>query len=83
MASGKREWSGEGASGPAAKRPNGDYDRDDEEDFDREVDDETEFTAAEERVDVELDIGEAGRNWERPPPPRISPSTDSIGKRNF
>ena len=30
--------------------------------------------------DLEVDIGEAGRNWERPPAPDLDPGTDSISE---
>jgi len=29
--------------------------------------------------DLELHLGEAGRNWERPAPPPLEPSTQSLG----
>ena len=30
--------------------------------------------------DLELHLGEAGRNWERPAPPPLDPSTQSLGE---
>ena len=33
--------------------------------------------------ELELQLGEAGRNWERPPPPPITPATDPIGELVF
>ena len=30
--------------------------------------------------DVELDLGEAGRNWRRPDAPAVIPATDSLGE---
>lgn len=31
---------------------------------------------------VDVDLGEAGRNWMRPPVPEFNPAKDSIGERN-
>ena len=38
---------------------------------------------AAEEVDISFDVGEAGRNWERPAPPRLRPGADSLGVPRF
>ena len=32
-----------------------------------------------EEADIAFDVGEAGRNWERPPPPRLNRAKESLG----
>lgn len=33
-----------------------------------------------EQIDEDVELGEAGRNWVRPPPDQLEPSTASLGK---
>jgi hypothetical protein len=62
-----------------------DIDEDVEEAVAREIDNdqddyaEVDFETALD-VDLELDIGEAGRNWERPSAPHINPDAESLGR---
>lgn len=32
---------------------------------------------------VEVKIGAAGRNWERPPPPPLNPRTEALGAKTM
>ena len=78
----KRQAVGE-AGAPSAKRPNrgsGGLD----EDLEAEIDNEQDL--AEEDIDammfddgIELELGEAGRNWERPEPKPHDPKKDKLG----
>ena len=71
---------GSGASsGPPSKRQNGGPDDGDArfESFELDAEDMDERLMEE---DLEVDIGEAGRNWERPPAPDLDPITDSISE---
>ena len=83
-ASGKRTWQGGGNTGSNKRHhPGADMDEliADAENADADVDGfgEDVDVRQEEEEDFELDLGEAGRNWERPPPPALRPSRDSIG----
>ena len=74
----------DGSNAPSAKRPNrgsGGV----QEDLEAEIDNEQEL--AEEDVDammfddgIELELGEAGRNWERPEPKPHDPKRDKLGR---
>lgn len=89
MDSSKRRLSGPAPGGPAQKRPNipapgaieddaieeqvgllPESPEDDADDIDQHMLEE----------DLELHLGEAGRNWERPAPAPIDPSTQSLGE---
>lgn len=82
---GKRQW--QGNAGGANKRPHANPGPVEDEliadaeaasaEADAFGEDEPDFRQ-EEELDFELDIGEAGRNWERPPPPALRPSRDPI-----
>ncbi len=84
----KRELEGSGPQGPPAKRPNGSGGMDDElvdEQFEAVPegleDDAEDVDIRLLEEDLELHLGEAGRNWERPAPPFIDPKADSLGER--
>ena len=93
MDAGKRGREGAGPSGPQSKRgaPGaGGWEMDDdlaEEAFGARAseglqDDDMDAEDVDERLleeELELHLGEAGRNWERPAPPCMTPATDSIG----
>ena len=89
MDSSKRRLSGPAPGGPAQKRPSipapgatedeaieeqvgllPESPEDDADDIDQHMLEE----------DLELHLGEAGRNWERPAPAPIDPSTQSLGE---
>ena len=77
-ASGKRAWQGPpGGSSTKRAAPAG-YDEDDIAE-EQGLNDEEDVLAAEE-TDITVDLGEAGRNWERPEPPRLNASAQSLGK---
>ena len=89
MDSSKRRLSGPGPTGTSQKRPNvsapgtveeeaieeqmavlPESPEDDADDIDQHMLEE----------DLELHLGEAGRNWERPAPPPLDPSAQSLGE---
>ena len=89
MDSSKRRLSGPGPTGASQKRPNvsapggvedeaieeqmallPESPEDDADDIDQHLLEE----------DLELHLGEAGRNWERPAPPPLDPSMQSLGE---
>ena len=94
MDAAKRRRDGNGPSAPHPKRvpPNaGSGDVDDElvdEAFGARApeglqDDDIDAEDVDERLleeELELQLGEAGRNWERPAPPPITPATDPVGE---
>ena len=85
--SAKRGWQGGSSTGPANKRHNSGPDVLEDEliadaeaagaDMEAYGEDEADVRQ-EEELDFELDLGEAGRNWERPTPPDLRPSRDPI-----
>ena len=75
-ASGKRAWQGP-PGGNSSKRSAPAYDEDDI--AEELVGDEEDEVLGAEETDISLDLGEAGRNWERPEPPRLIPAAQSLG----
>ena len=89
METSKRPWQGAGDGGPPMKRGggagggSGSGAIDDDiveaqfaaEPEGMDVDDEDQHL---QMADIDVDLGEAGRNWERPPPPPLDPRADSI-----
>eukprot|EP00887_Chlorella_sp_A99_P006196 scaffold3.g6196.t1 len=71
---------GGGVDAPPRKRPAPDLDDDlimEEEDFDMEPPEDLEAEEAALEVDAGS-LGEAGKNWPRPPPPALNPQTDKL-----
>lgn len=86
MDTSKRGLEGPVPPGPPAKRANGSGGMDDDlvdEQFEAVPegleDDAEDVDIRLLEEDLELHLGEAGRNWERPAPPPIDPKNDSIG----
>lgn len=75
---GKRP-SGPMSGGPPRKRGSGYQEDDDIEDFGA-FDDDMEMAMQPPEEEVEVELGEAGRNWMRPAPPQLDPAKDKIGK---
>ena len=75
-ASGKRAWQGP-PGGSSSKRSAPAYDEDDI--AEEMVGDEEDEVLGAEETDILLDLGEAGRNWERPEPPRLNPAAQRLG----
>jgi hypothetical protein len=78
----KRQWQGASGDGPQAKRRNPGLDHDP---LDDELDMEAGLMEEDEdqrlvEDDLEIELGEAGRNWERPPVPNLDPNTDSLSE---
>lgn len=67
----------------AGSRPSGGPSYEDDlvdDELDAELEDQGEDEAGRQNSeDVEMHIGEAGRNWERPPAPVLDERTDSLG----
>lgn len=90
MDSSKRRLSGAAPTGPASKRPSvpAGPQENEEEPIEEQVallqespeDDADDIDQHLLEEDLELHLGEAGRNWERPAPAPINPATDSLGK---
>ena len=89
METSKRPWQGAGDGGPPMKRGggagggSGSGAIDDDmveaqfaaEPEGMDVDDEDQHL---QMADIDVDLGEAGRNWERPPPPPLDSRAESI-----
>ena len=73
------------AEAPSAKRANAHGSGALEEDLDAEIDAQQDQLAEDDvdammlDDDIELNLGEAGRNWTRPEPPPLDPKTQSLG----
>lgn len=81
----KRPATHEGADFPS-KRPNGQGSGGLEDDLDAELDAQQDQNAEDDvdammlDDDIELHLGEAGRNWTRPEPPPLDPQKDSLSR---
>ena len=85
--SGKRPWQVGATNGPSKRRNTGTDVMEDEliadaeaADAERDMFGDEDYVRQEEEEDFELDLGEAGRNWERPPPPTLRPARDKISE---
>ena len=66
---------------PGPPPPTGD-EEEDADVYDADVgDDDVDAGAVGEEVAVDVALGEAGRNWVRPPPPPLDAANDEIGER--
>lgn len=73
-------WGGPGGGGPA-KRPSRPADDDDIMDVDDMLDDMDDGMQQPPEEGAEIDLGEAGRNWMRPPVKEFDPKTTSLSER--
>ncbi|KAK9824535.1 hypothetical protein WJX72_011160 [[Myrmecia] bisecta] len=81
MMDNKRSWQGGGSKGPPAKRPSGSGGMDDDlvaQSFEADADVADEDIDLHIEEEMEIDLGEAGRNWERPAAPAINPQKDPL-----
>lgn len=89
MDTSKRSFEGAGPSGPPMKRQNdsGGVEELVDEQFEgvpeNLEDDGEDVDVRLLEEDLELHLGEAGRNWKRPDPPPRDPATDSLGRQNL
>ena len=74
------------AEAPPAKRPGSQGSQGMEEDLEAELDAQQQDQMGEDDFDtmmldddIELHLGEAGRNWTRPEPPPVDPKKDALG----
>lgn len=82
----KRQWQGTSGGGPQAKKQNvgSTYNDPLDDDLDLEaglIDEDEDQRLLEE--DLEIELGEAGRNWERPPVPAFDPQNESLSAALF